>query len=104
MEDYTRALRSLGESAAYTTKGHFKSADGRRNLVRNLIIISILTSAASLLGDMIPDWGQRSINFTALCSGIALLYLQAKGDADYVTESMQAGNLYLSLHNDIHAA
>ena len=94
----------MGESAAYSTKGHFKSADGRRALVRWLIITTIVTSAAALLGDLIPEKFQRGINALALASSIALLYFQTKSDADYVTESMQAGNKYLTLHNDIRDA
>jgi len=93
-------IEYFGECTAYSAKGHFKSADFRRILVYFLVIINIAFSVFSLL-DILGDTTIKIIGVTSLFASFLVLMYQTKDEADYISNSMKAGEEYLKLHNDI---
>jgi hypothetical protein len=96
-------LKIIGESTAYSAKGHFKSADVRRILTFIFIFINIVFAALAMT-DLMPPFWLKILSFNSLAVSILLLTYEVKGGLGICDKHMLFGNLYLELHNDIMIA
>lgn len=93
-------LRKLGEETLYSSKGHFKASDLRRNLVLFTIWICVILSILDLMGVFKNDtW----LDAMGLFGGIALLLWNEGEGKDYKTKHKEIGEKYLNLHKQIRA-
>ena len=100
MNEISETLKHFGECTAYSSKGHFKSADFRRILNYFLIIINIIFSVFAML-DIFNDTAIKIMGAFSLCASILIMMYQSKEESDFINNSMKAGEEYLKLHNDI---
>lgn len=100
MNEISETLKHFGECTAYSSKGHFKSADFRRILNYFLIIINIIFSVFAML-DIFNDTTIKIMGAFSLCASILIMVYQSKEESDFINNSMKAGEEYLKLHNDI---
>ncbi len=97
-------LYSFAEETAYSSKGHFKTADWLRQSLMFYIVIPFITSAITLVFQVPEPW-QRIVSFAGfLFSFFALVSVWSsnrdKADLE-IRKHMELGNKYLSIHKEI---
>ena len=100
IDNLSKTIKHFGECTAYSSKGHFKSADFRRLLNYFLIIINIVFSVFAML-DIFSDATIKIMGAISLCASITIMVYQTKTESDFISDSMKSGEDYLKLHNDI---
>ena len=101
-----KILKELGEDAAYTFKGLYKTADWLRLEFKILVLITLLFSLIILgFGDNIPDTWSKILSITALIASIWLLINQGKYEKvkDYMRLANQFKNLYDKIRNSYYS-
>jgi len=94
-------LRKLGEETLYSAKGHFKSADIRRQLVTSTIWLCALLNVIAIIG-INPTW-DKLLSAVSLFGLIALLIWNEGEGKNYRARHKQAAETYLSLHKEIRS-
>ncbi len=94
----------LAEETAYSSKGHFKTADWMGISVSVYIFVPLLTSIVTLIF-MLPDVAQRIISFVGfLFSLIALMSIWTNNRekcAQAIKQHRDLANRYLEIHKQI---
>ena len=95
-------LNHIGESTAYSAKGHFKTADVRRRTTYAYIVINIVFAVMAISGLFTQAWIQI-LSVVSLLSSILLLISESHGGLGICNRHDKFGNQYLELHNDCYA-
>jgi hypothetical protein len=94
-------LRKLGEETLYSAKGHFKSADLRRQLVTYTIWLCALLNVVAIIG-LNPSF-DKMLSAISLFGTIALLIWNEGEGKNYRAKHKEAAETYLSLHKEIRS-
>lgn len=94
-------LKHIGESTAYSAKGHFKTADIRRLSTYIYITLNFALSILCLANIVTTLWLQI-FSIISLFASILLLISETHGGLSICREHMRFGNQYLELHNDTY--
>lgn len=97
-------LHQLAEEAAYSFKGHMKTADWTGVAIAVYIFVPMITSLLILIFDL-PLFGQRVASligflFAAFALNSALASNRNEAERS-VEQHMELGNKYLNLYNEI---
>ncbi len=95
-------LKHIGESTAYSAKGHFKTADIRRIATYVYITLNFALSIVCLANVVSNHWLQI-FSIISLFASILLLISETHGGLAVCREHTKYANLYLELHNDTYA-
>jgi hypothetical protein len=94
-------LKSLAEEAAYSSKGHFKSADWINISIKLMISVPLITSSITYGFDLSRLYAQIISLLGLLYSVWALIYLNGNWFSDRRAKHMTLGSQYLDLYKDI---
>lgn len=94
-------LKHIGESTAYSAKGHFKTADIRRISTYVYIVVNIVFAVMAISGLFTQLWIQI-LSILSLIASILLLIPDAPGGLGICSKHSKFGNMYLELHNDTY--
>ncbi len=98
-------LLKYAEETAYSSKGHFKTADFNKISLRSLIIIPIVLSVVLIIYSDIPQAVSRLLNLATMICAILALTSPLVSNQDQackrIDEHMSLGNSYLELHKEI---
>ena len=99
-----KLLYQIAEEAAWSFKGHMKTADGCGFTLAALIVVPLITSLLVLVWE-IPLFGQKlalaiGFLFSALALTSTLATNKEKANRT-ISEHMDLGNKYLDLYNEI---
>lgn len=94
--DKKKLLKSLGEETIYSSKGHFKACDIRRNLVTITIWGCAVLNVLGIVG-IGGNW-DKSFAIIALFGTIGLLIWNEGDGKDYKNKHKKTGEDYLALH------
>lgn len=95
-------LRHIGESTAYSAKGHFKTADIRRISTYVYIVINIVFAVMAISGLFTQLWIQL-LSIASLIASILLIISETHGGLGICSKHSKFGNMYLELHNDTYS-
>lgn len=95
-------LKHIGESTAYSAKGHFKTADIRRISTYLYIVVNIVFAVMAISGFFAQLWIQI-LSVISLVASIVLLISETHGGLGICSKHSKFGNMYLVLHNDTYA-
>jgi hypothetical protein len=95
-------LKHIGESTAYSAKGHFKTADIRRVSTYLYIVVNIVFAIMAISGLFAQLWIQI-LSVISLVASILLLISETHGGLGICSKHSKFGNMYLELHNDTYA-
>jgi hypothetical protein len=95
-------LKHIGESTAYSAKGHFKTADIRRISTYLYIVVNIVFAVMAISGLFAQLWIQI-LSVISLVASILLLISETHGGLGICSKHSKFGNMYLELHNDTYA-
>ncbi len=95
-------LKHIGESTAYSAKGHFKTADIRRISTYLYIVVNIVFAIMAISGLFAQLWIQI-LSVISLVASILLLISETHGGLGICSKHSKFGNMYLELHNDTYA-
>lgn len=95
-------LKHVGESTAYSAKGHFKTADIRRISTYIYIVVNIVFAVMAISGLFSQLWIQL-LSIASLIASILLLISETHGGLGICSRHTKFGNLYLELHNDTYS-
>lgn len=95
-------LKHIGESTAYSAKGHFKTADIRRITTYLYIVVNIVFAVMAISGLFAQLWIQI-LSVISLIASILLLISETHGGLGICSKHSKFGNMYLELHNDTYA-
>lgn len=95
-------LKHIGESTAYSAKGHFKTADIRRISIYLYIVVNIVFAVMAVSGLFTQLWIQI-LSVVSLVASILLLITETHGGLGICSKHARFGNMYLELHNDTYA-
>lgn len=98
-----KLLKHIGESTAYSAKGHFKTADIRRISTYTYIVVNIVFAVMAISGLFSQFWIQL-FSVSSLIASILLLVSENHGGLGICSMHSKFGNMYLELHNDTYAA
>lgn len=103
-QSVTAVLRHYGESTAYSSKGHFRSADFQR--IWNICLLFInLTLSIVTLAEVLPQaFWLKLLSASALLASISLLVTDSVCARTAFSAHHKFGNAYLALHYDISRA
>lgn len=98
-------LMKYAEETAYSSKGHFKTADFTKLSLRFFIGVPIVLTIILIVYTDIPQWGSRLLNCVGLISSVLALASPLVNNQDragkIIDEHMSLGNSYLELHKKI---
>jgi len=94
-------LKHIGESTAYSAKGHFKTADIRRVSTYLYIVVNIVFAVMAISGLFAQLWIQI-LSVISLIASILLLISETHGGLGICSKHSKFGNMYLELHNDTY--
>src|SRR5690606_39550470 len=94
-------LKHIGESTAYSAKGHFKTADIRRVSTYLYIVVNIVFPLLVIYGLFAQLWIQI-LSVISLIASILLLISETHGGLGICSKHSKFGNMYLELHNDTY--
>ncbi len=94
-------LKHIGESTAYSAKGHFKTSDIRRIVTYLYITLNFALSIVCLTNLVTSGWLQV-FSLVSLFASILLLISETHGGLSICKDHMRFGNEYLELHNDCY--
>ena len=106
VNDMRAELKRLAEEAAYSAKGHFKSADWIRVSVKLYVAVPLVTSLIIFVFDVEGILEKCLAFLGALFSGLALTSVvgtRPEKAERAVREHMQLGNEYLDLYKELRA-
>lgn len=93
------------EESAYSSKGHFRTADWTKSSLKLYIGLPIILSIFIIIFPDMPIWLSRILSFLSIGSSIMALISPAISNQDSalknVNDHMSLGNEYLALHKDI---
>lgn len=93
-------LKEWGENTAYAAKGHFKTADLKRMLIKSLVTINLLFAVFSILDFEFPMVA-KIFGIASLIASILLLVYESQEDKNTVKKHMSVGDEYLKLHYEL---
>lgn len=94
-------LRQYGEDTAYSSKGHFKSAEFIRFRRRALLIINLILAILTIIDVLPPGIWPKLLSALALCVSIFLLVSDLEKEPEEFRAHHRFGNDYLALHKEI---
>ena len=98
-------LLRIAEEVAYSSKGHYKSADWVSLSIKICIMFPIIISVALLTWQTLPVDLSRFLNCTALVFSLIALMSPVLNNQDKTAETiknhMELGNGYLEIYKDI---
>lgn len=94
-------LKQIGESAAYSSKGHFKTSDIRRLTTYIYITLNFALSILCL-SNIVANFWIQIFSVISLFASVLLLISETHGGLSVCNEHEKYANLYLELHNDIY--
>lgn len=98
-------LLKYAEETAYSSKGHFKTADFNKISLRLYICIPIVLSIILIIYSDMPQAASRFLNLTSMIFAILALTSPLVNNQDQtckrIDEHMSLGNSYLALHKEI---
>ena len=93
------------EEAAYSSKGHFKTADSFKSSVKVYISLPIILSIIIIIFSGMPQWLGKLLSFISIISSILALTSSLVSNqeqaAKIISNHMTLGNEYLDLFKDI---
>jgi hypothetical protein len=93
-------IKEWGESTAYSSKSHFKSADIKRFWVKTLVIVNLLFAIISIIDLPIPDL-VRYFGIISLIASVLLLVYESQEDKNTLKRHMTTGDEYLKIHYEL---
>jgi hypothetical protein len=91
-------LLHIGESSAYSSKGHFKAADLRRITTYLFLVLNMILSIVCLT-NLIDSKLIQICSIISLSASVLLLISETHGGLGICKDHMKFGNEYLELHN-----
>lgn len=91
-------LLYIGECSAYSSKGHFKAADVRRNTTYLFLVLNMILSIICLT-NLIDSKLIQIYSVVSLSASVLLLISESHGGLGICKDHMRFGNQYLDLHN-----
>lgn len=91
-------LLHIGESSAYSSKGHFKAADLRRSTTYLFLVLNMILSIVCLT-NLIDSKLVQVCSIISLSASVLLLISETHGGLGICKDHMRFGNQYLELHN-----
>ncbi|MCX6795785.1 MAG: hypothetical protein NT165_03640 [Candidatus Falkowbacteria bacterium] len=103
--DNRQNLMRYAEESAYSSKGHFRTADWIKSSLKLYIGLPIILSILIIIFPDMPIWLSRILSFLSIGSSIMALLSPAVSNQDSafknVNDHMSLGNEYLGLYKDI---
>ena len=98
-------LMKYAEETAYSSKGHFKTADYNKISLRLYIGVPIVLSIILIIYSNMPQWASRFLNCISMIFAFLALTSPLVSNQDQackrIDEHMSLGNSYLALHKEI---
>ncbi len=91
-------LRKIGEETIYSSKGHFKACDIRRNLVTITIWGCAILNVLGIVG-IGGNW-DKTFSIVALFGTISLLIWNEGDGKNYKSKHKKTADEYLALHKE----
>lgn len=101
MHQEKELLRKLGEETIYSSKGHFKACDLRRQLVTYTIWGCAVLNVVGIIG--VHPLMDKILSAIGLFGTIALLMWNEGEGKNYRAKHKEAAEKYLALHKEIRS-
>ena len=103
--DRRENLMKYAEETAYSSKGHFKTADFAKISLRLYITIPIVLSIILIVYVSMPQWASRFLSCMSIIFSFLALTSPMVSNQDrahkIIEDHMSLGNAYLELHKEI---
>ena len=94
-------IKEWGENTAYSTKGHFKTADLKRKWIKALIVINLLFAIFTLIDEIDNAIILKIFGVISLISSVLILVYESQENKNSVSNHMKIGDEYLNIHYEL---